>query len=545
MVNGPSPTPATPDRPANSRGPATGQPLIELNWSKCALQPFAHQRAGVRALVTRPYFALLDEPGAGKTKQVIDPACFLYEADCIDAVLVICPASVRAVWAGEFGEIDKHAFVPSAISEFHTRTPQINSAPGVLNWYVTNYEFIRMPNRLESLIKQLAGQRVMVVLDESIRIKSPKAASTKAVLKIAKLALAARRVILNGTPIGNNPLDLWAQFEFLDPAILGVKNYTHMKARYAVMGGYRVGGRPVQVIGWQRLEDLQQRIAPHCLRRLKVDCLDLPDKTYTVREKALDEPNWRLYRQMRDECVAWLDQQTASVAPQTIVRIMRLAQITAGFIGGLDASSGVLADSVADGLGVDRVQFGVRGQDVDTPRSLAPREIGREKLDVFLELLEEMLAEDPALHLLVWCRFRAELDRLARVIGEKFSGVFVNRIQGGQKEDDRRAAVNRFQERRPQPYVLLGNPQAGGLGLTLTAAHRVVYMSNDYNLVTRLQSEDRVHRPGQVNRVLYTDIVACGPDGQRTIDHVVLNALRKKQDLASWTTDAWRRELSE
>src|SRR5213076_972945 len=133
---------------------------------------------------------------------------------------------------------------------------------------------------LASLQEQLtkAKRRLMIVLDESSRIKSPKSAQTKAVLKLAPLAV--RRVILNGTPVSNNPLDLWAQLQFIDPAILAAKNYFWFRARYAVMGGYM--GK--QVIGWQHLEDLQQRIAPYCLRRLKKDCLDLPDKVFTVRE---------------------------------------------------------------------------------------------------------------------------------------------------------------------------------------------------------------------------------------------------------------------
>lgn len=498
---------------------------VEINWHRCVFPPFEHQKVGVRALITHPMFALWDEMGVGKTKQVVDAACFLYEAGEIDSVLVVSPASVRAVWAGEFGEIDKHAFVPSTVSEYHASTPQLNFAPDVLNWYVTNYEFIRQADRLEQLTRQLAGQRVLVVLDESSRVKNPRAATTKAAHKIARWA--ARRVILNGTPISNNPLDLWAQVEFLDPAIIGCKNFWHYRARYAVMGGRgRLAGKIV--IGWQNLEELQNKIKPFCLRRLKVDCLDLPEKTFTLREAKLSAETWKLYAQMRDDCVAWLDQQTASVAAQTVVRIMRLAQITAGFIGGVDNSQEIAAA-------------------LDLPTRLitdAPREISREKLDAFLEYVDELLEEDPKLRLLVWCRFRAELNRAAKEVAARWPNVRVARIEGGQKEEDRRANVDEFQRGFADPMILFGNPQAGGLGLTLTAAHRVVYLSNDFNLITRLQSEDRVHRPGQRHPVLYTDFIATGPDGQRTIDHIVLTALRKKQDLASWTTDVWRRELT-
>jgi len=83
------------------------------------------------------------------------------------------------------------------------------------------------------------------------------------------------------------------------------------------------------------------------------------------------------------------------------------------------------------------------------------------------------------------------------------------------------------------------------MGLNLTASHTVVYLSNDYNLKTRLQSEDRVHRPGQTSPVSYFDIVAEGPNGQKTIDHTIMKALKAKDDLAKWTASAWLSELKE
>lgn len=503
--------------------------MIQLDWSRCATPPFDHQKVGVRSLIAESVFAIFDEPGAGKTKQVIDAACFLAEAGVIDTVLVVAPASVRAVWAGEFGEIDKHAWFPSTISEYHSKTPRLAFAPECLNWHVTNFEFIRSADRLKPLMSQLAGRKLLIVVDESSRIKTPprRSQQTRACLTLARAFPRSRRIILNGTPISNNPLDLWAQLDFLDPAIIGAKNFYHYRAMYAVMGGWN----QKQVIGWQRLDELQQKIAPYCLRRLKVDCLDLPDKTYTVREAPFTPKTWALYKQMRDDCVAWLDSATASVARQAIVRVMRLSQITSGFLGGVEGEQ-------PDLFNPEAVPTSVTLQE--------PRVVGHEKLDVFLELVADALAEDPSVHLLVWSRYRAELDRAATVVAEKFPALRVGRIQGGQGETERRQVVQDFQalDESDTPFILFGNPQAGGLGLTLTAAHRVIYLSNDFNLVTRLQSEDRVHRPGQRHPVLYIDVIATGPEGQRTIDHVILTALRKKQDLASWTTDVWRRELA-
>jgi SNF2 family DNA or RNA helicase len=390
---------------------------------------------------------------------------------------------------------------------------------------VTNFDFVRSEDRLAALIAQLKNRRVWGVVDESIRIKGPKSAQTKAMLKLAPYCV--RRTILNGTPVGNNPLDLWAQFEYLDPRIIGAKNFFHFRAAYAVMGGYL--GK--QVLGFQRLEELQRRIAPYVLRRLKEDCLDLPAKTYTVREARLTPATWRLYKSMRDECVAFLDQATAATAPQAVVRLLRLAQITAGFVGGVESIDAP-----------DLLTEPIIGSHFPTT---SMHEVGSEKLAVTLESLADLFETDePRVRVLIWCRFRAELDRLAKAIAERWPDVRVGRIEGRQSETERRSVVSAFQADGDDRMVLLGNPQAGGLGLTLTAAHHVIYASNDYNLVTRLQSEDRVHRPGQRSTVLYTDVIATGPDGQKTIDSIIVTALRKKQDLATWTTDAWRHALT-
>src|SRR6185295_10478850 len=138
-------------------------------------------------------------------------------------------------------------------------------------------------------------------------------------------------------------------------------------------------------------------------------------------------------------------------------------------------------------------------------------------------------------------RFNAEIMRLHEELLAQ--GYRSGWIAGGQTDRDRQATIDGLQA--GELDVVVGQPQAGGLGLTLTASHTVAYLSNDYNLTSRLQSEDRVHRPGQRNVVTYTDFVATSPEGRNTIDRAVLTALRKKRELARWTTADWRRALED
>lgn len=496
--------------------------MIELDFSRPELRQLKpHQRDSVRAFVTKPAFALFDEPGAGKTYPTVAAANLMEEAGVIDTGIVVCPAAVRIGWRSpDFGEIAKWGWRPGAVHEYHAGSTRLRWRPG-LNWVVTNYEFIREERRLGELLNQLGGRKSWVVLDESSRIKSHKAQQTKAAKKLRRACL--RAAILNGSPIANNPLDLYSQFDFLDNAIIGCPNYWTFRARYAVMGGFKAK----QVVGFRNIDELNRLIQPYLLRRLKRDCLDLPEKRFQARECRLSPETWRLYREMRDGMVAWLDDQP-SIAPQAIVKILRLSQLTSGYLGGLVPQD--LDPELAAGAPVHE----------------PPREVSREKLDAFLDWFSDWLDAGNAEggRLIVWGRFRLELDRAQAALEAR--GIRCVQVRGGQTKTQREDAIKAFTMERGGPaMVLFGSPHAGGLGLTLVEAHDVFYMSNDYSLIAREQSEDRAHRPGQLHDVDYVDLVACGPDGQKTIDHTVVGRLRSKRDLAAMTTAEWRKALTE
>ena len=548
-----------------------------LDYSRCRLVPFAHQRVGIEALVERLAFALFDEMGAGKTKQVIDAAQFLFRLGLIKRVIVVAPNSVRGVWYDpQLGELAKHLWndMAATVTMFHAKVRTwswnpSNSDARRLDWYITNYEFIRAAARLDELFKVVDGD-TLLVLDESSYIKNPSAAQTKACMtlrwgvkenlrrKIRARAGCGRVVILNGTPIANNPLDLFTQSNILDPRILAnTPTWIHFRAYYAIMGGFHVGGRPVQIIGWQRLDELQNRLKPFVLRRLKKDCLDLPPKLAPVTLTATLTPEtWRVYKQMRDDMVTWLNSSDVVIVQQAFVKYLRLAQLTSGFIGGFEsdkppASDGIYTDNRSSGnrevyipeeqrpLPESRDEF---FEDIDAgDGEHVVREVGREKLDVLLDWLAERLDAKPDFKVIVWCRFRPEVARLLVAVRERFPKMAVGAIHGGQNLAQRQEAIRMMTpETAPEgPALVVGTPSTGSMGLTLVAADHVVYLSQDYRLVTRLQSEDRVHRPGQTRPVSYFDIVAVGPNGQKTVDHTIVKALHDKENVAEWTSRGW------
>lgn len=519
-------------------------------------KPYNHQVVGVEALVKwndpatgrihGGCFALFDEMGAGKSRQAVEAMQVLYDLGKIKRVLIVAPSDVRSVWFDdELGELKKFFWdrFNATISEFHAKTRRwtLGTEPG-LQVMITNYEFIRSKARLIQLLP-FCDKDTLVVFDESSAIKNHKSAQATACLQIRRKC--GWVWMLNGTPVSNHNGDLFSQMNILDPRILGCTSYTHFCKRYAVMepvlgrGGQALlspRGFVIKTIaGWTNTDDLQKRIAPYVLRRLKEDCLDLPAKLPPIMMTVpLTSATWAVYKEMRDEMLVWLSNSTASTAPQAITKIMRLAQITSGFLGGVE-------DILLEDDGERDLLLEASGE------GKVVQEIGREKLDAFLGWLSHRLEEDPNFKCIIWSRFVAELSRAIRETKSLYSDIPVGVIAGGYKKSDREFALRLLNPATAPagPAIVFGNPQSGGLGLNMTAAHHMFRLSNDYSLFKRAQSEDRIHRPGQTKPTTYIDLIAIGPQGQKTVDHAILGALIKKHDLSENTTSSWVSILAE
>jgi SNF2 family DNA or RNA helicase len=534
----------------------------DLDFSHCRLPPFDHQRVGVEAIVAHPFFALFDEPGAGKTKQAIDAACLLFGAGLIDRVIVIAPASVKSVWYDpDLGELKRHLFadLPAIVQEQSARRRNSwTHGPEGANRFpivVTNYELIRGGKAWLQQLLDSATRKTLLILDEATAVKNWKSLQTKAARSLRQKC--GRVLLLNGTPLANSPLDLFSQGNLMSPDILACQYVTHFRARYEIRtpvkrhnGTVMIDpyGKPImQNAGWANLDDLSRRFAPYVLRRLKSECLDLPAKLPPVVVTVEMSTSWPHYKSMRDDLVIWLSESNVATAQTAAVKVMRLAQITSGFVGGVEAAN------VGEMTWVD-ADAGLNEAEKDNlPEYSADGlirnnvvEVGREKLDAFLAWLALRLEEDPNLKLLVQARFRPEIARLTKELRERYPNVPIGEIVGGQKKPERQDALRLMDPRMaPDGPAIVTMSSAGSLGLNLTASHTVARLSRDYSLWLWLQGEDRVHRPGQTSPVSYVDFVCRGPKGQRTVDHVILEALLAKQDVATLTAAAWRARLTD
>ena len=541
-----------------------------LDWSHSKYKPFAHQIEDAETLVKHPFFFIASEMRTGKTKIVIDAAQFLFFMGAINRVIVIAPEPVRGVWVGVAadalgGELREHLWdkTPALVTEFHSKVNQWRVGPNdePLKIIVSNYEFVRPYRRknakkkndevLKTLLKY-CGPKTLLVLDESGAVTSHKSEQFDSCFQIRRAC--GRIWMMNGTPM-DTPLQLFAQGRMLSDSILECRYITHYLNRYAIQTavvGSRsgkplknvYGGAIMKITGWNNLDDLQRRFAPYTVRRLQKDCLDLPPKLNPVTLKATLNESWPYYKEMRDEMVVMLSDGNASVSQQAIVKFMRLSQITGGFLGGIeDAGLDVPCDSCG-GSGCEQCE----GSGIGTAQPVASvKELGREKLDVLLWLIGKQLEKDPDAKIVVWARFIHETMRILGAARKKFPQMIVAGMHGGQSKIDRAYAKQVLHPTTAPagPVLVVGTLGTGSFGLDFSASHVSVNYSYDHSLRKFLQSGDRVYGPRQTHAVEYFDIVAVGPSGQKTYDSVIVQARRDKQELATWTTDAWVKALKE
>lgn len=489
-------------------------------------KPFKHQHDVFTHSRDKEYYALLMEQGTGKTKVTIDTGCWLYSQGYIDAMLVVAPNGVHANWV--INEIPVHTpdHIP-VISAIYRSQPskseekalcQVLEADSGLRIVALNIEALVTQKGVNFVKNFLLAYKTMLIVDESSVIKSPKAQRTKNLLKIA--IHAKYRRILTGTPVTQGPLDLYTQFNFLDPHILRTSSYYAFRNRYAIMKEVRTAGRSfMTVAGYTNLDELQKLIEPHSYRVTKSECLDLPEKLYSKRYVTLSDSQKRLYNSLKKDIIAEYNGQTMS-APLALTKLLRLQQIVGGFF---------VPDKDIQFCEQEDVFFTEIETNEFPPatQNCTPQPIDKvnPRVESLIELLEETNGK-----VIIWARFRAEIAAIRDAIDNRFGKDSSVEYHGGVDNQSRTDNIQRFQNNDNCKFFI-GHVQAGGKGLTLHAATTVVYYSNDFSLENRLQSEDRCHRIGQRNNVMYVDIVA-----QDTIDEVIVKALRTKRNLADMIT---------
>ena len=462
---------------------------------KFKTKPYAHQLTALENSWHKEEFAYFMEMGTGKTKVLIDNLAMLYDKGKVDGALIIAPKGVVGTWYNQ--ELPTHLadhienvtvlWQANINKKQQEKLDQLFKTGHELHILVMNVEALSTDKGKLFAAKFLRSHKSMLAIDESTTIKNPKAKRTKNILSLGDICKYRR--IMTGSPVTRNPLDLYSQCEFLNPRLLQFTSYYAFRNRYAEMKTIHVHGRSINVVHkFQNLKELSETLKPFSYRVLKQDCLDLPEKVYIKREISLSSEQKKLYEQMKKQAIAVLNgKQVTSVT--VLTQLMRLQQITCGHF------------TADDG-------------------SIQP--VKNNRLAELLDVLEEVEGK-----VIIWGHYQEDVKNIVNILTEKYGPGSVVSYYGRTPQEERQKNIKKFQANNGVRF-LVGTPQTGGYGITLTEANTVIYYSNGYDLEKRMQSEDRAHRIGQKKTVTYVDIIA-----QDTVDEKIVKSLRKKINIAS------------
>ena len=465
---------------------------------KFKTKPFEHQKDALKKCWNKKAFAIFAEMGTGKTKIALDNACILYNKGRIDRLLVVAPKGTYMNWVDQeipvhvpdYIEKDVLAWKPNITEKYELQLKAIRNGENFkLKIFVMNVESLSTKKGCYYAKLFLSGKSMMIV-DESTTIKNPQAKRTKNILELSKEAPYKR--ILTGSPVTQSPMDLWSQMDFLEPEILGQQSFYAFRTKYAVLITASAAGgthKFQKIVKFKNLKELGKLVSPHSYRILKKDCLDLPDKIFTKRIIELSDEQKKAYSEMKTSAITILKGEPAT-AVNVLTQLIKLHQITCGH---MKTDSGDIIN------------------------------LKNSRLDELMQILGETTGK-----VIIWANYIHDINTIESAIKKEFGPTSYCTYYGATKQEDRQACINKFQDKKNPIRFFIGNTQTGGYGITLTQASTVVYYSNNYDLEKRIQSEDRAHRIGQKNPVLYIDLVA-----KQTVDEKIIQALRNKVNIAS------------
>ena len=462
---------------------------------KFKTKPYEHQLKALEMSWNREVFAYFMEMGTGKSKVLLDNIAMLYDAGKIDAVLIIAPKGVYKNWYDSeipihmVDHIQRKMVLWQAVinQKQQQKLDTLFKSETDLHVLIMNVEAFSTKKGLDFANKFLLSHNALVAVDESTTIKNPGAKRTKNILSISKRSKYRR--ILTGSPVTKSPLDLYTQCLFLDPFLLDFSSYYAFRNRYAEMRTANFGGRSIQIVaGYKNLPELAKTLKPFSYRILKDDCLDLPPKTFMKRVIQLTPEQKKVYAQMKSMALAEMNGKMITTV-NVITQLMRLQQITCGHFKADDGSM---------------------------------QEIKNNRITELMDLLEEV--EGKAI---IWAHWRHDIATIVKEIEKEYPGSVMT-YYGDTTSDDRQKAIKEIQNPESKVRFLVGTPQTGGYGITLTGASTMIYYSNGYDLEKRLQSEARIDRIGQEKPMTYIDILA-----EDTIDEKIVKSLRKKVNIAT------------
>lgn len=430
----------------------------------------SHQQDAVAKLLPGRVGAMFMEMGTGKSRTAIE--LVRLRQTKINKIIWFCPVALKQTVRFE---IFKHTNAKADdVCVFNDKTT-IRNMPACW-WYVVGIESMSASNRVALTVNKLIDENTLVIVDESSYIKGHKSMRTQ---RITVMSERARyRMILTGTPISQGIVDLYAQMRFLSPKILGYQSfYTFSRNHLEYSDKYKG-----MIVRSHNTQWIAAKIKPYVYQVTKAECLDLPAKLYESRHVEMTSEQRRLYEEAKEEILMG---DIEDITSYTIFRLFTaLQQISCGFWRRRYVDiTGKLHDSLI--------------------------EVEHERLDVLIDTVTSIPASEK---IIIWAKYRHDIAQIAARLSEQFGADSVALFYGDINENQRAIEIERF---RRSARFFIATPSCGGNGLTLNEAHYVIFYNNGFKYAERIQSEDRCHRIGQENKVVYIDIWSdAGIDGR-------------------------------
>ena len=450
--------------------------------------PFQHQIEGFEYGLNNDRWLLGDEQGLGKTKQVIDIAVAKKQLKGYKHCLIICGVNgLKWNWLNEIathsneeGYILGQRFKSShrVVGSVSDRLEDLKNIKHIGSYFlITNVETLRNEEVVKELQRLCKDDTIgIVAIDEIHKCKNPSSQQGKGILKVQPEC----RIAMTGTPLMNNPFDLYIILKWL-----GYEKHAFyaFKKHYGVFGGY--GG--YECTGYRYLDELQAQLDEIMLRRLKNDVLDLPEKTHITEYVEMTPKQKQIYDEVTADIKMNIDQ--IKMANNPLAELIRMRQAT-GY-------TGILSSTVKESAKLDRME----------------------------ELVEE--AVENGKKVVIFSNWTQMTSAICDRLRTKYS---IGLITGETPDSNRQNTVNLYQEGKLD--VIIGTIGAMGTGLTLTAGTVEIFMDEPWNRANKEQAEDRCHRVGtKENVTIYT--LVC----KDTIDERINQLVEKKGMMADALVD--------
>ncbi|OQA55925.1 MAG: ATP-dependent RNA helicase DbpA [Candidatus Omnitrophica bacterium ADurb.Bin277] len=452
---------------------------------------FKHQDEAVRFVINRGgNAAIFHDCGLGKTRTAIEIFRRLRVQNPRLKMMVIAPLSLlNAAWACDIAK-----FSEFTVQDLHDNFC-ISEKPDV---YLVNYETLIADKKTKILESFIRNYEIFCVVDESSRLKNPKAKTTKTLLGLCDKF--KYRVIMSGTPAPNGEHEYWAQMEFVRPGLLHPSFYAfrntffHLErnGKKLIQQGQfmtRQMARDIFSKGWKyaitpaNRVQLMKRIAPVCHFAKKDECLDLPDQVDEIREVQLTAKQRVIYNEMKRELITEISGEVIT-AQAALTKLIKLREITSGFL-----------------MNAESEQIEIDG--------------GNPKINELVNFVEEA-GDQPTI---VFANFHYEMRKIRDALAPMGRVVTLY-----SETEDKNQSIRDFQEGRAR--FLVCNAHSASHGLTFVNSSLQIFFSLDFSWETYHQAKARIHRAGQKKSCLYVHLIA-----KDTIDEEVFRVLQKKQSV--------------